>query len=54
MSTPTATERLVHFTHDIDPTKLPPDVREPATLCVLDAARHKKGFHPIPCRRRSC
>ena len=35
--TPTATERLAQFIHDIDPTKLPSAVREQATLCVLDA-----------------
>jgi 2-methylcitrate dehydratase PrpD len=37
MPTPTATERLAHFIHDVDPTKLPSAVREQATLCVLDA-----------------
>ena len=37
MPTPTATERLAHFIHDLDPAKRPSAVREQATLCVLDA-----------------
>jgi 2-methylcitrate dehydratase PrpD len=37
MPTPTATERLAHFIHDIDPAQFPAAVREQATLCVLDA-----------------
>src|SRR5262245_39741623 len=36
MPTPTATERLAQFIHDLDPAKLPSAVREQATLCVLD------------------